>query len=112
MEITNMNEYQELSKRTMPKIYNGMAKANYALGLVGESGEVADQIKKEVFHEHPVDIDSIKKELGDSLHYLVGLATIYGLTFQEIAEANIEKLRTRYPDGFSTEASIARVDTK
>ena len=110
MEIKDMNEYQELSKRTMPAS-DSMGRANYALGFVGESAEVGDLIKKEVFHGHPVDSENIKKELGDSLHYLAGLATMYGLTLQEVAEANIEKLRKRYPQGFSVEASIKRVDT-
>lgn len=111
MEIKDLNEFQELSKRTMPKIHSDMTKANYALGATGEAGEVADIVKKEVFHGHPVDPDSIKKEIGDTLHYLAGLATMYGLTLQEIAEANIEKLRKRYPEGFSTVDSIKRVDT-
>ena len=110
-EIKDLNEYQELSKRTMPA-HDDKGKANYALGFVGESAEVGDLIKKEVFHGHPVDVDSVKKELGDSFHYLAGLATMYGLTLQEIAEANIEKLRKRYPSGFSVEDSIKRVDTK
>ena len=117
----NFNEYQELSKRTMPKpvfsrshewkkVYNLEAKANYAMGLTGESGEVTDSIKKELFHGHPADPIGIKKELGDVLHYLSGLATMYGLTLEEIAMANIEKLKKRYPDGFSQEASINRED--
>lgn len=112
MEIKDLNEYQELSKRTMPKIHNDMVKANYALGLTGEAGECGDLIKKEVFHGHPVDVDKVKKELGDTFHYMAGLATLYGLTLQEIAEANIDKLRTRYPQGFNTVDSIKRVDAK
>ena len=115
----DFNEYQELSKRTMPKpefkemgfpIYNLQAKANYAMGLSGESGEVTDSIKKELFHGHLGDPTGIKKELGDVLHYLTGLATMYGFTLEEIAIANIEKLKKRYPDGFSQEASINRED--
>ncbi|MGN0449077.1 MAG: nucleoside triphosphate pyrophosphohydrolase family protein, partial [Ruminococcus sp.] len=115
----NFNEYQELSKRTMPepeikgvilRIYDKQAKANYAMGLSGESGEVTDLIKKELFHGHSEDPFGIQKELGDVLHYLSGLATMYGLTLEEVAMANIEKLKKRYPDGFSQEASINRED--
>ena len=115
----NFNEYQELSKRTMPapafsgkrfQIYNIHAKANYAMGLSGESGEVTDLIKKELFHGHSEDHHGIEKELGDVLHYLSGLATMYGLSLENIAIANIEKLKKRYPDGFSQEASINRED--
>lgn len=119
----NFNEYQELSKRTMPKpkyvmsmvvrksdLYDGMAKSNYAMGLAGESGEVVDLIKKEVHHGHQIEIEDVKKEIGDILHYAAGVATMYGFTLEDAAIANIDKLRTRYPDGFSKEASMARVD--
>lgn len=122
----NFNEYQNLSKRTMPKpyqvvrgfigdiddieLYSGMAKSNYAMGLSGEAGEVTDLIKKEVHHKHHIDIIDVKKELGDTLHYLSGIATMYGLTLEEVATANIEKLKKRYPNGFSESDSINRVE--
>lgn len=111
----NFNEYQELSKRTMPrplinKSYNIYDICNYAMGLSGEAGEVTDLIKKQIFHGHQPNVENAKKELGDVLHYLTGLATMYDLTLEEIAIANIEKLRTRFPNGFNKEDSIKRVD--
>lgn len=105
-----LNEYQLISKRTMPSVYDGMAKANYGLGLTGEAGEVGDLIKKEVFHGHQEDREKVKKELGDVLHYLAGVADMYGWTLEQIATANIEKLMKRFPNGFNTEDSIKRVD--
>jgi NTP pyrophosphatase (non-canonical NTP hydrolase) len=162
----------------------------YALGLAGEAGEVVDLLKKSWGHGHPLDVEKLKKELGDTLWYvtalgmqfeipieryvprrlvndlsdhaaaqgsrplllieLVGrtvgmvrrywyeerflegerfLATLarqlrwifneleqlglqHGLTLGVILQANVDKLRLRYPDGFSTEASIARVDVQ
>lgn len=104
-----MNEYQKLSSRTFP---NGSIRdnlSNYALGLTGESGEVADAIKKTIYHGHQLDVDEIKKELGDVLHYVAGLADFLGLTLEEIAFGNIEKLKARYPNGFSEKDSINRV---
>lgn len=109
-----MNEYQRLSQRTMPtegaEGHTAMNKSNYAMGLAGESGELVDLIKKEVHHGHEPQIDKIKGELGDVYHYLAGIATMYGFTLEEIAEHNIDKLEKRYPSGFSTTASIERVD--
>jgi NTP pyrophosphatase (non-canonical NTP hydrolase) len=105
-----LNEYQELSKRTMPKEVNLQSKANYAMGLTGEAGEVTDLIKKELFHGHKIDRDAVKKELGDVLHYAAGLATMYGFTLEEVAKGNVEKLVKRYPTGFSKEASVNRVE--
>lgn len=105
-----LNDYQLVSKRTMPSVYDDRAKTNYAMGLSGEAGEVTDLIKKEVFHGHEVDPEKVKKELGDLMHYAAGLATMYGFTLEEVAMANIKKLMTRYPNGFNKEDSINRVD--
>jgi NTP pyrophosphatase (non-canonical NTP hydrolase) len=46
-----------------------------ALGLTGEAGEVADLIKKAVFHRHPFDREALIKELGDVLWYVAALCT-------------------------------------
>lgn len=104
----NINDYQQMSARTA-KHHEGEL-VNYGLGIAGEAGEVADLIKKAVFHGHDIDAEQIKKELGDVLWYLTQIARVSGLTLEEIATANIEKLYKRYPNGFSKNASINRVD--
>ena len=109
----NFNEYQKLTERTAPKegeMSRELRIATYGLGLTGEAGEVAELIKKEVGHKHPADPLKILKELGDDLWYLTRIAAEYGHTLEEVAIANIAKLEERYPDGFSTEASMKRVD--
>lgn len=101
-----LNEYQELSSRTAAKHENELI--NYGLGIAGEAGEVADLIKKASFHGHHINKDDVKKELGDVLWYVSQLARLAGLTFEEVAQGNIDKLMKRYPEGFSTERSINR----
>ena len=101
-----LNEYQSECTRTANAHENELI--NYGLGIAGEAGEVADLIKKSQFHGHSISTDEIKKELGDTLWYIGQIARIAGLTLEEIAVANVEKLRKRYPEGFSTEASINR----
>lgn len=112
----NLNEYQKASKRTLPAHKTSqekkMALANYGMGLVGEGGECIDHIKKHVFHGHNLNVEEIKNELGDVLHYLSGVATMCGLSLDDIAVANISKLALRYPNGFNQEDSIKRVDTQ
>lgn len=81
-----------------------------ALGVAGEAGEVADLVKKHVGHGHALDRDKLAKELGDVLWYVAALAHDIGIDLSTVAALNIEKLRRRYPDGFSTERSINRVD--
>jgi NTP pyrophosphatase (non-canonical NTP hydrolase) len=113
-----MNEYQELSKRTMPKpvsvvgkpIYTRDSMVNYIMGLSGETGEFIDLIKKKWYHQHPISNEDVKKELGDILHYWVGLCDMFGFTAEEVATENLFKLGKRYPNGFSTEDSMRRVD--
>jgi NTP pyrophosphatase (non-canonical NTP hydrolase) len=103
-----LNEYQELASRTAHHHFN--EKLNYALGLNGEAGEVADLIKKQVFHNHDINLADVAKELGDTLWYISNLARSYGFSLEGIAEMNIRKLQKRYPEGFSTEASVNRND--
>lgn len=106
----NFNEYQALASRTANDDGDLYEIANYGLGITGEAGEVADLIKKAVFHGHDIPVKDLKKELGDVLWYVSQLARVNGLSLENIAIANIEKLKKRYPDGFSQEASINRED--
>jgi NTP pyrophosphatase (non-canonical NTP hydrolase) len=106
----SLNEYQRQSMATAP---GGVTvweteMAVAGLGLAGEAGEVADHIKKVIGHGHALDREYIKKELGDVLWYIQYEASLIGYTLEEVAQANIDKLKARYPEGFSREASINR----
>lgn len=81
-----------------------------SLGLAGESGEVADCVKKIVAHGHPLDAEKLAKELGDVLWYLAVMADAIGYSLEDIAAQNIVKLKARYPEGFSHERSLTRED--
>jgi len=71
-----------------------------ALGLAGESGEVTEIIKKHYRHGKELNTEHLREELGDVLWYVTVLAASNGIDLYEVAEANIEKLRKRYPEGF------------
>lgn len=111
------NTYQQLASRTLtpkpekPLEDNESMLVWNALGLLGEAGEVGEYIKKAVFHRHELDSQKLKKELGDVLWYLAALCTNLGLELEEVMAANIEKLQERYPDGFSSQASINRTSS-
>lgn len=87
-----------------------------ALGLAGEAGEFADKAKKLLFHDHPVSPAEFTKELGDIAWYWARVISSINELFDVdvtagmVLEQNVEKLMTRYPEGFSSEASLARVD--
>jgi NTP pyrophosphatase (non-canonical NTP hydrolase) len=82
---------------------------NFAMGLAGEAGEVADLIKKVIFHGHELDKEKLEKELGDVLWYLSQVARSAGLGLEKVADTNVRKLMKRYPNGFNEKASINRV---
>lgn len=167
----NLTQFQTLSKRTMPfggepanQVEFKNMLGNYAMGLVGEVIELLSETTK----DNP-DINEIKLEIGDVMHYAVGLISCLGsnvdfermynsesnealfyvgeileltkkhiyhrheltkeniveliyktmksfyllepeIKMSEVFELNINKLKTRYPDKFSVEDSIKRVD--
>lgn len=79
-----------------------------ALGLTGESGEVADHMKKNLFQCHVIDMIHIQKELGDILWYVVLACDAIDCSLEDVMQMNVEKLRKRYPNGFDAERSIHR----
>ena len=107
-----INEYQAAALRTAQteKFLASDLLLNSALGLCGESGEVADLVKKHRFQGHDLDFDHIAKELGDIAWYLAVGAYAIGLDLESIFRMNIEKLKARYPDGFSTDRSLHRAE--
>lgn len=105
-----LNQYQEAAQRTsstttsQDKILNGL------LGIFGEGGECSDIYKKYLYQGHPPEKEHMKKELGDVMWYVAELATGLGMTLDEIAQMNIDKLQVRYPVKFDPQKSMHRAD--
>lgn len=115
----DVREYQSEAARTLINMEGDVVLKGQplmgvwcALGLIGEAGEVAEEIKKGELHHHGVHREKLFKELGDVMWYLAGLCTVYGLDLESVLQANIDKLRARYPSGFNYEDSILRRDTR
>lgn len=108
----HFDEYQFEALRTavQPATYaeREFQLSGFGLGIAGEAGEVADYLKKVLHHGHPADADKVKKELGDVLWYTAIIAARFNLSLSEVARANIDKLRVRYPNGWTSEDSINR----
>lgn len=103
------NEYQNLALRTARTDLDSTQQLlNGALGLAGESGEVVDAIKKHLFQGHWLDRTHLIKELGDICWYLAIAAEALDTDLDTIFQMNIDKLKTRFPDGFDAERSINR----
>ena len=104
------DEYQRLALRTAETLKHGNERLlNGLMGLCGESGECIDLLKKYFYQGHDLDEAKLADELGDVAWYLALAADALGLTLSEVMRRNIEKLKKRYPDGFSEERSKNRV---
>lgn len=81
---------------------------NACLGLSGEVGEFNDMIKKWIFHEKDLDEEHLKKECGDIMWYIAMMCHAFQWDLDEIMQINIDKLKTRYPEGFDVVRSNNR----
>lgn len=94
----NLSEYQTAAVRTA--IYPNDQRETYPiLGLVGEVGEYANKYKKVLRDGAEFTIQDKRAELGDILWYVAVLAWDTGLSLEEVAAHNIEKLRSRQERG-------------
>ena len=81
---------------------------NACLGLSGEVGELNDMIKKWIFHGHDLDYSNVEKEIGDVMWYVAMMCESFGWDLDEIMQMNVDKLKARYPKGFSDERANNR----
>lgn len=72
-----------------------------ALGMITESVEFLETLVKSMAPgAPPLDVVNLMEELGDQVWYQAIPMRIFKLSFDQIKQANIEKLRARYPDKF------------
>ncbi len=106
------NEYQKLAMRTCnfqhDDRYDDMV-CHAVFGLTSEAGEVAGLFQK-WYQGHELDEEHLMKEIGDCLWMIAELCTAYGFSLEDVMQLNIDKLRARYPDGFSEEKSLHRAE--
>lgn len=100
---TKYGSYQEQSRKTYSDIEVNDPIVYPTLGLVNEAGEFAGKIKK-IFRDKggtisDDDREALKGELGDVLWYLTQICTNLGLSLEDVAEANLDKLFSRLERG-------------
>lgn len=92
----NMNDYQDSAMKSVAITSKGVAAlAHRSLGLSGESGILANTIKKIIRDKDafPDESDRVaaKEKLGDALYYIAVLAEYFDLTLDDVAATNLEK---------------------
>lgn len=112
IELLTLKVWEQEVKRTMPELDRREATLNFLLGMAGEGGEIHELWKKHFFHGHELKREKLVDELGDYFWYPIALAITHDITLEEIFIRNREKLRERYPEGFSKLHSINRKENK
>jgi NTP pyrophosphatase (non-canonical NTP hydrolase) len=100
MTPIDFKKYQQEARKTR-NIASEHNMTYSTLGLAGEAGELANKVKKILRGDANRDelIEGIKGEMGDVLWYLSALSDDLGVELGDIAEQNLEKLRSRYERG-------------
>lgn len=100
----DINDYQQRTADTAFYPDSGTGNDNAItytiLGAVGEAGELANAWKKALRDKDPVIAkEKLRYELGDVFWYVSQLATELGMTLEEVAQTNLDKLRDRQARG-------------
>ena len=98
-----LDDYQRDALRTAAPRDKKNELLHLVLGLVGESGEIAEKFKKWVrdadSDESLIDRADVAEELGDVLWYVAVLADYLDLSLDDIGQANLDKLASRQQRG-------------
>jgi len=98
----NSTEYMKNVKRSESSNFQNINRCilHGAIGVCTEAGELMDVIKKTLFYNRLLDIKNLKEEIGDIFWYLGLICNEIGITFEELMDMNIRKLKVRYPNQF------------
>lgn len=96
--VTTLAGYQSAARRTINlELTDGQRLLDASAGLAEEAGEVLSHVRKHLFQGRPLDREAVLLELGDALWCLAIAADTLGVSLQDVAQRNVEKLRSRYP---------------
>ncbi len=114
----NPSEYIDLARVTDHKSYDAVRERlsqeeaarlfHYFVGIGTESGELLDALKKAIIYGKTLDKVNLKEEIGDVLWYVARALDVLNLTFEEVMDVNINKLKARYGEKFTEYAALNR----
>lgn len=93
-----LSEYEAAAERTVnTKLSEEERLLDSAMGLAEEAGEVLALIRKHAFQSRGLPRQRLEEELGDALWCLTMTARCAGMTLEQVAAANVAKLKARHP---------------
>ena len=105
----DFNEYQKLAIRTAPTKDKLSLEMHSLHGMSSEVGEIHG-IYQKAYQGHAHDKHHVMSEISDLLWFIAEWCTANDYKLEDVAQYNIDKLKKRYPDGFSSERSLHRKD--
>jgi len=109
----NIHKYKTESARTFadsraPLDQNTTDLLHCAIGASTEAGELLDAFKKHIYYKKPLDVVNVGEEIADIFWYLTNLCRLLDLDMETLMQNNINKLRKRFPDKFTSENALNR----
>lgn len=97
-----LNKYQKFCKTTANTKFATKEEEIlcWGCGISGEAGDIASCIKKTFIHKND-QTRGIRENIGDTMWYIVTICNFFNWNLNEILKENIEKLKKRYPKGFT-----------
>ncbi|MEK6915103.1 MAG: nucleoside triphosphate pyrophosphohydrolase family protein [Nanoarchaeota archaeon] len=106
-------EYAEKSKRTCPNLQDNLRKGlademHMVIGISTEAGELLDAYKKHFAYGKNLDKINVEEEIADIMWYISNLCRILEISFEDILQKNIDKLKARFPEKFDELKALKR----
>ena len=99
---TETTRYGDARAEVQPRLLHAI------MGMVTEAGEAADMLKKHIFYGKEYDQINLIEEVGDMLWYIAIALDEMNITFEEVMERNIAKLKARYGDAWTQQRANER----
>jgi NTP pyrophosphatase (non-canonical NTP hydrolase) len=104
-----INEYVELASMTNAELGSPtLNNIHMILGMLTETGELADVFKKNIAYGKEIDWINVQEEMGDIFWYLGNFCKMNNFNLEDILANNIKKLQARYPNKFTKEDALNR----
>lgn len=104
----NIGTYAISARRTQnPKLSKAETALHALFGIASEVGEI-HSIFQHFYQGEPVEKEKLEKELGDLMWFVIEFCDMFSIDPSHMLKSNIQKLKKRYPNGFTKEESINR----
>lgn len=104
----HIQEYADKAIEFNKPMSESMQLFHAALGMTSEAGEFGDAIKAALVYGKARDDVNLIEELGDLIWFANLAANTLGYTLEQVLQANLAKLSTRYDDGYADAKALGR----